>query len=331
MWTSGSAIGVPRWQSDRSDLRPSILIRTALFLQVEGVVRQKKWAAKIRAKSFTKGGVTMTSTGWVRRDLDKEKIRELYVSQKKSGKEIADLFQTSPQTIRRCLRDLGTPRRSTREANLASWSKREYRPLNINKEQDQIIRGTLLGDAHLGVQASSVNPVFSVGHRTKDKEYTLWKYQRLVSTGMFRNPPFPRTKRREDSREFERWMIRSIQHPVLKDYHNSLYNGDGKKEITLKWLEPLGPLGVSVYYMDDGGLKGGVPYLYTYGFTLEEVHLLRYFLDLRWGVSMALVKVKYGKPKKDGVILRLEKYSLDRFKELIVPYIIPCMSRKIPT
>ena len=271
----------------------------------------------------------MPSSGWVRRDLDVEIISKMYLEEKMSAQEIAKAMGTSSQTIGRLLEDIKIRKRNIREANLASWAKREYPGVEISERQEQIIVGTLLGDGHLGVQVSSRNPTFSVGHREVDKEYTLWKYSELESTNLFRNPPFPREKTL-NRKIFRRWGIRSIQHPILKTYFDLIYQ-DHRKTLTLETLEKCGALGVAIYYMDDGGLYSRkYPCFYTYGYREDEILLLRYFLSKRWDLHFELKKVDYGRPKKKGHILIIEKESIGRFRELIVPHIIPCMSRKIP-
>jgi len=282
----------------------------------------------------------MPSSGWIRHKLDEDTVTRMYLEDKLSGQKIARELGVSGQTIGRLLNDLGVRKRNRVEVNKTSWSQRVYPEVSINERQDQIIVGTLLGDGHVGTQASSVNPTFSVAHKELDKEYTLWKYNELESTGLFRNPPFPRKKRFEDGREFIRLGIRSLQHPILKEYRNLIYHGD-KKVITLKVLERCNLLGLAVYYMDDGGLRREewyypeepkVPCFYTYSYTQEEVVLLRYFLDSRWGIKAELKEIKYGTPRRPGRLLLVLEKSLPRFRELIVPYILPitCMHRKIP-
>ena len=270
----------------------------------------------------------MPSERWIRRDLDGEAITRMYLEEKKSSNQIAKELSTSHQTINRLLRDLGVSRRNGSESNLVSWGNRKYLDVVIEERQDQILVGTLLGDGHVGIQASSINPSFSVGHREQDKDYLFWKYEELKTTGLFKSPPFPRQKP-INGKIFTRWVIRSIQHPVLKEYLNLMYT-ENRNIITLRTLERMGLLGLSIYYQDDGGFHNRRPHLYTYGYNEDEIRLLKYFLDSRWDLKFELKPVKYGRPKKEGFILVLERASIPRFKELIVPYILPCMSRKIP-
>lgn len=283
---------------------------------------------------------TMGSTGWIRRDLDLDKIKELYLVEKRSSKQIARMFNTSQQTIRRALQDINIPRRSITEANLVAWRDKTYETVILTERQHHIILGTLLGDAGLHIQKSSINPTFSVGHREADQEYTIWKFNELKTSGLFKNSPFTGVKRFEDGREFKSKRIRSIQHPILRDYHNLLYS-DGRKRITSQVLDQCNLLSLAAYYMDDGGLRRAewydpdspkIPCFYTYSYTEEEILLLRYFLDNRWGIHSELKEIKYGVPRKVGNLLLVGERSVPRFQELIIPYILPiqCMHRKIP-
>lgn len=276
---------------------------------------------------------------WIRRKLDGEKVRKMYLEEKVSTQQIAKQMGVSHQTISRLLGDLGIRKRKPSEVNKAFWNRITRPPVTITERQEQIVIGTLLGDGHVGTQVNSVNPGFSVSHKESDKEYLLWKYKELQSTGLFRNPPFPRSKLL-NGKEFKRWTIRSRQHPILKEYRDLMYR-EKSNIISLKALEKCGLLGLAVYYMDDGGLRRlewyypespKVPCFYTYAYTEEEILLLRYFLDSRWGIHSELKEIKYGTPRKPGNILLVDENSILRFRELIVPYILPivCMHRKIP-
>ena len=268
---------------------------------------------------------------WIRRKLDPDKLKDLYFTQRLSTIQIAGLFGTSPQTIGRALRDMGMSRRSTREDNLVSWDSRDYTEVSFTRRQETIIVGTLLGDGSLHIQYSSVNPLFSVAHKQMDKEYTEWKYKELESTHLFKNLPYWSIKKLR-GKEFSRLQIRSIQHPTLLKYYKILYDGK-QKRVTSEVLSYLDPLGLAVYYMDDGGLRNKeIPRLYTYGFLEEDLNLFKSFLEVTLGLRFVMRPVKYGPKRNRGFIMELKLESLPRFRELIVPYILPiqCMSRKIP-
>jgi len=272
----------------------------------------------------------MPSTCWIRRDLDPEEISRMYFKDKLSTNKIGKSVGCSSQTIRRLLlKDSGMKLRNIREANLVQWSNRTYPEILISSIQDQIIIGTMMGDGSTHIQASSVNPSFSVGHKEADKEYLLWKYSQLETTGLFRNPPYLKVKKAK-SREFRSWGMRTIQHPKIKEYHE-LFHSQNKKVVNQEILDRMGLLGLAVYYQDDGGLRSHrTPYLYTYGWSRSEVELLSTYLQEKWELKFSAKFGEFGPLRKGSHILRMEKESLPRFRELIVPHILPCMSRKVP-
>jgi len=106
-----------------------------------------------------------------------------------------------------------------------------------------------------------------------------------------------------------------------------------RKSVTLDWLDRVGPLGLSVWYADDGSLKehtcvdGTVTRritLHTEGFTKQEVELLAGWLRWKWGVGAVVKSTERGHHN-----LYLPKEAAKTFLDLL-PWAMPGVEYKFP-
>jgi len=201
----------------------------------------------------------------------------------------------------------------------------------LTSRQEQIILGTLLGDSDLRMTTvRSRNALFRNGHCDKDREYVFWKYKELETTGLFRHIPKLTVRQFKDRTGFRtRWWFRSRSHSVFTELHKLFYP-NGKKIVPPEVLEKLGDLGLAVWYMDDGSLSLGRPgrpmvSLCTEGFSLEENCLVRDWFKSKYGLSFKFIERSLGAYR-----LRLSRrYEVYEFVDIVRPYIVPCMERKI--
>ena len=239
---------------------------------------------------------------------DKVNLRSL------SSRERIQLFDKAQKLKKEGLgsykiaKELGTGR-----GNVKVWLRRN---IELTERQKQIILGSLFGDGSLCIQPSSWNALFHTGCSEKNKEYLFWKYEELKSTGLFKGPPKP-----TNSHGYPGWRLRSIQHPVLTKWYDFFYSNK-RKIATKEALDMLDELGLAVWWMDDGSYGR---YLSTYCFTYEENSLIRDWIEGKWGVKFTL------KRQRNYWYLSLRKEEFYKLRELISPYIIPCMSHKIAT
>lgn len=83
---------------------------------------------------------------------------------------------------------------------------REDLNITVDSSQDQLLRGTLLGDASCIVQKGAKNPYVRVGHSLKDIGYTEWKHNFLSPSGLLQSP-------------VDKYgSFNTIQHPALSMY-----------------------------------------------------------------------------------------------------------------
>jgi len=282
-------------------------------------------------------------------------IAELYKGQRKTLKEIALLLDSSVPSIKRVLEDLGVSRRSNSEAqrghkvseetrakmsssrSLAwgggnyrlNWMGGKYRSPEVSLKQHQIVLGTTLGDGHLSLKG--VNAQMITSCKMPDKQYIDWKFKEVESTGLFR-PPFSHIGKSFRVDNYESWRLESRRHPYFTGIHSLLYY-QGRKKLTKPLLEQLEPLGLAVWYMDDGNLSHQrTPRISLAGFPEEEVALTRDILGEKFGLNFRLSKSIGGILHRERWTLRMNSKESHEFFHLIGEYIseIPCMSRKIP-
>lgn len=199
--------------------------------------------------------------------------------------------------------------------NLPILSKKDKSLINrirwFMDDEYQIILGSILGDANLNKTPKSA--LFEESHCMRQEEYLLWKRKYALSRFKTQIKYYP-TKVRL-------WTEVS---PLFADLRKRLYPL-GKKIITKEILEELKPLGIAVWFMDDGSMNlrsGGD--LSTDGFTENENYLIRdYFNNKRFFCKV--IKRKYNGTYK--IIFNNEGFN--NLINCIGKYIHPCMNYKI--
>jgi len=197
----------------------------------------------------------------------------------------------------------------------------------LSKEQEQILLGTLMGDSGLHVGKTDRNAGLQVSHRAEDGEYLMWKYRSLRSTGLFHPPTFK--VRGSGQRQ---WILRSKHHSLFTSLYNLFYAGR-KKVVPQEVLYRLGPLGLAVWYQDDGCLmvRKGRCHAYhplirlsTESFSQDEALMIRDWLISAWDVPFRVC------PNPPGwrLALSIEK-EVTKFLKLMGPHVVPCMKRKV--
>lgn len=123
-------------------------------------------------------------------------------------------------------------------------------------------------------------------------------------------------------------------HTVSNPYVNSMLNElcvvDGKKHITMAWMNAITPVSLAFWYMDDGYLHASDvqrPFcmLMTQRWSDAEVDMLISMLS-RFGISATRSVCSH--THKDMIRIGAEEAQM--FFSLIAPYVCPCMRYKLP-
>jgi hypothetical protein len=199
--------------------------------------------------------------------------------------------------------------------------------LQMPQELLGILTGTLLGDAWVMKNTTGYNAAWE--HENSQKQYTEYKMHLLYPLCMRTEAMYlPR---------INGWRGGTLVHPMFEDLRNKFYPLN-KKVVTEEILNYLNAPGLACWYMDDGWAQSTSYMIATSGFTLDEHHIIRKFLREKFGLYTNICPCElktsrissFGHPKVNRIIynLYIVRKSVQRFEELIGPYICPSMEYK---
>lgn len=154
--------------------------------------------------------------------------------------------------------------------------------------EEQILLGTLLGDAYIG-KLTGKSKTYKIGweHSKQQKEYALWKAENSLDNYSIYE------RDRLDSRTNNVYSSIAI-YSRKDDYlaYRQLFYPYGIKEISNLILNMLTPLAVAVWFMDDGNLyyNGNICHLTlsVNGFSEQsKLNIISYFKN-KYGINFKL-------------------------------------------
>lgn len=209
----------------------------------------------------------------------------------------------------------------SKELNVKRISK--HRDVKLTGLQKEIIIGTVLGDGCIsGLSERSKTARFKVEHRLRDKDYLNWKYDKLsnvISSYQIKKMSSIRSYFMNEFYE----LYKRFYKPELKEK----FGEDGFKCPDIDIFESLSPLSLAIWYMDDGTYNDGYPKIFINfpGLDIDKMcSSLKQKFDIKFYVS---------KPTSNSTMRGLSIRSLEdrkKFFQVISPYIIPRMGRKVP-
>ena len=199
----------------------------------------------------------------------------------------------------------------------------KYKDLVIDEDAHQILLGSLLGDGSLTIHKFS--PRFSENHCMKQKEYLNWKINYFEKDNIPLTTRIVILKKNGKQINYQLWSMETKYIPQLL-YYYSLFYGNGKKEVNWKILQQLEPLGLAVWYCDDGSLykrndRYNEVHIATNCFSLEQLELVKTWFKFRWDINITI------RPSDNTISIMQD--SIKKFINLIKPYIQSCMRYKI--
>lgn len=204
------------------------------------------------------------------------------------------------------------------------------------KEMLGFVSGCILGDSHL---YRNNNRAFQFKHSEKQLDYFFWKKAILEQF-------FPESKIRISSgysyssktdKQYK-WNGLFFVSDYFERIYKHFYDSNGVKRINLGRLNQLTPLGLAVWYMDDGSLilhrnrylKNGERTIRnrsmtfaTNCFTYEEHLEVQKWFKIRFNIDVKIYK------NLDKYTTVLNATNSNRLIEVISPYIIDSMFYKI--
>lgn len=190
------------------------------------------------------------------------------------------------------------------------------------KEFKGAVIGMILGDGYIPKVIRGTNAAFSLGHSIDQIEYARYKKSILEYLTSCREC----VQTRHDGKGKDYIKIDSRVHPFYTALRNHMYI-DGRKTVDEHIMKCLTPLGLALWYQDDGCLINHsdflTPFLCTHGFSKTEVEMMCRSLQKLFGLQW--------RPRKDKqyYAMRLRRKDRKAFFDLIRPYIHPTMQYKI--
>ena len=217
--------------------------------------------------------------------------------------------------------------------------------LQLTSTEEAVLLGTLLGDGHIQKRSNSFRS--KISHRAQDKQYVVWKYEKLKRLCSKNHPPKQVTSKLNDESYF--FYLNSGDY--LKKYHQLFYQPTvwvsvdqttGKRVEKLKYKKvitqalidylPKDPLMLAVWFLDDGNRRTDCfsGRLATQGFSKTEQQLLSKYLSEIFQIDTKIVP--HLKTKQQYYLtIPAKNRQFSKFVSLIEPSVnqIDCMKYKI--
>jgi len=182
-------------------------------------------------------------------------------------KDIAKELAKSPNQIKVRKSKLGYIDRDRKTAY------RAHLPNYLNDIEEQIIYGSLLGDAFVTLQKKKEFN-FRECHSIKQLDYIQWKCNLL---------------KRWDAKlciqpKYKRVALYTPYHDIWQQINSETYQ-NGRKTITVEWLEKIDYLGLAALIGDDGTRHGNGCRIATNCFNGEENDLIVNIFSDKFGVK----------------------------------------------
>lgn len=199
--------------------------------------------------------------------------------------------------------------------------------LKLSKLQREILTGILLGDGNLLANTHKTKYTLRILQSEKHKDYVFHLYEIFKNFTVSPPKQYIFTDKRFPDKIYSRWYFNTVAHPAFRFYAHQFYSGKIKKvpKLIHKWLSPRA---IAYWYMDDKAQKWkgkslGVRFC-TDRYTLSEVKSLISILENKYNLKCSVEK----KQNKHRIYISSDSYHI--LKNLIFPFIIPCMHYKFP-
>lgn len=200
------------------------------------------------------------------------------------------------------------------------------------RERMSALIGMLIGDGSTWKHKTSAKYCLSICHSKKQEQYLGMK--RDILQTIFHYPlKIYQENAKCQSGMFPAVRLRTRGHRIFNVLRKRMYK-DGKRVITRELLERLTPLGLAIWYMDNGNhnelfkCNGSIRQrsirLAVCAYTPEEVKTIQDFFLERWGIKWN-INTRRGKCP----ILRAGATEGSKFCEIVAPFVLPSMRYKL--
>lgn len=203
--------------------------------------------------------------------------------------------------------------------NLEAYKK----SLVLTKYQRDILIGLLLGDGCLEVLPKGDSARLKLEYSGKQKAYVDWLYETFQSWTHSK----PKQKiTHAFGKTYIKYWFTTLSSPIFKVFFDLFYINH-RKVIPKTISDMLTPVGLAVWFMDDGSTKSKESHgriLCTHAFSQMEVLLLCEVLKKKFFLDASPRK------QKDGIEIYISGHSSTQLRNLVKQYIVPSMRYKLP-
>lgn len=266
----------------------------------------------------------------------KSKIKEILKQNPRlSNREIGKLVGLTRNAVQWHIKSLGITR-NRKELQRVNNTKRSFE-INISDNAEQIILGSILGDGSISKWKRSndsklnLNSKLSILHTEPQLDYLLYKKKLLEENGI-RCAKIVKTSKEKIAllnptilgRPYtinNRYTLYTRRAVSFNKYRDLFYKS--KKYIN-RYIYKLKPLGLAIWYMDDGNKLHNTYTFNTQCFDLKSLKILQKMLLHNFNIKTSLNKASV---KHYRIYIRRE--SADLFYSLVKPFICKSMEYKL--
>jgi len=192
--------------------------------------------------------------------------------------------------------------------------------LKLSQKQRDILVGLLLGDGHLETQNDGRTYRLKIEHSINQREYVDYLYKE------FKNWCNQDPKVKNRGGKTDSYYFTTYSHGSFRFYGQQFYP-KGKKVIPDIVSKLISPIGLAIWFMDDGSLKSkhhSTYVLHTLGYTKMDLERMKDVLKRKFSIDSRLHKQK----DRYWRIYILSESS-NMFRKLVEKYIVPSMRYKL--
>lgn len=238
----------------------------------------------------------------------------------------------SRSTIQYYLNKLNIHRDRKQQQKVNNTSREKI--LDITNNAEQIILGSILGDGSITKHRKPLNTKDTLNSQlvitqgAKQLAYLKYKKELLEIEGIrcyinerkYYKPHYIKGIEVKNDGSYE---LRTMRNVSFNKYRELFYNNI---KYVNRYVYKLNPLGLAIWYMDDGCFHRNSIHLYTNGFSIKDDYLLIKMLKNNFDVDASLHKTS-----NVGRCIYIKANSRKRFLNLVSPYICESMKYKIGT
>lgn len=164
-------------------------------------------------------------------------------------------------------------------------------------------------------------------HKDADREYAEYKVQLL---GYLNETKLIESSNTVKGIKYPCVVGRTLSHPFYNKLSDHMYY-DRRKTVTEHVMKCLTPLGLALWYMDDGTLAGEMgwrnPFICSHNFNQAENDLMCRMIHKKFGITFRTTKKNTN--GKTYYWMRLRRKDREKFFDIIREFVPNCMKRKI--